>query len=121
MEFQLLIAQTICGKLNIVRYCSGNLPGGRVIGADAAITRQKAHSDRTVLSEPRLFLSRKDGLIIQREILFTQIRCIKRSRFVQRAHRIVQFFLEIRTVFVEHIVDAGFSHAGYGRDAKLCP
>ena len=74
-----------------------------------------------MLFEPRLFLSRKDGLIIQREILFTQIRRIKRSLFVQRVHRIVQFFLEIRTVFVEHIVDAGFSHAGYGRDAKLCP
>ena len=121
LEFQFLIAQTICCKLNIVRDYPGKLPGGRVKGADAAVTRQKAHLDGAVLFEPRLFLPCKDRDIIQREIPFIQIRRIKRSRFVQRAHRIVQFFLEIRTVFVERIVDAGFSHAGYGRDAKICP
>ena len=64
LEFQFLIAQTICCKLNIVRDYPGKLPGGRVKGADAAVARQKAHPDRTVLSEPRLFLPCKDGRII---------------------------------------------------------
>ena len=121
LEYQFLISQTISGKLNIVRDCPGNLPGGRVIGADAAVTRQKAHPDRTVLFEPRLFLSRKDRGIIQREIPFIEIRRIKRIGVLQRAHRIVQFFLDIRTVFVDRIVDVGFSHTGHGRDAKLRP
>ena len=121
LEFQILISKTTCCKLNIVCDRPGKLPGGRVIGADAAITRQKAHPDRAVLSEPRLFLPCKDGRIIQREIPFIQIRRIKRIRFVQCAHRIVQFFLEISPVLIDRIVDAGFSHTGHGRDAKLCP
>ena len=121
LEFQFLISQTILGKLNIVRDGSGDFPGGRVIGADAAVARQKAHPDHTVLFEPRLFLSRKDRGIIHREIPFIEIRRIKRIGVLQRAHRIVQFFLDIRTVFVDCIVDVGASHAGYGRDAKVCP
>ena len=121
LEFQILISKTTCCKLNIVCDRPGKLPGGRVIGADAAITRQKAHPDRAVLSEPRLFLTRKDGRIIQREIPFIQICRIKRIRFVQCAHRIVQFFLDISPVLIDRIVDAGFSHTGHGRDAKLCP
>ena len=121
LEFQFLIAQTIFGKLNIVGDCPGNLPCGRVIGADAAVACQKAHLDGTVFFDPRLFLARKDGGIIQREIPFIQIRYIKRLRFVQRAHCTVQFFLDVGAVFVDCIVDAGASHAGYGRDAKLCP
>ena len=64
LEFQFLIAQTICCKLNIVRDYPGKLPGGRVKGADAAVTRQKAHLDGAVLFEPRLFLPCKDGRII---------------------------------------------------------
>ena len=64
LEFQFLIAQTICCKLNIVRDYPGKLPGGRVKGADAAVTRQKAHPDGAVLFEPRLFLPCKDGRII---------------------------------------------------------
>ena len=64
LEFQLLISQTISCKLNIVRDYPGKLPGGRVIGADAAITRQKAHLDGAMLFEPRLFLPCKDGRII---------------------------------------------------------
>ena len=64
LEFQFLIAQTICCKQNIIRDCPGKLPGGRVKGADAAVTRQKAHLDGAVLFEPRLFLPRKDGRII---------------------------------------------------------
>ena len=121
LEFQFLIAQTIFGKLNIVGDCPGNLPCGRVIGADAAVACQKAHLDGTVFFDPRLFLARKDGGIIQREIPFIQIRRIKRLRFVQHAHCTVQFFLDVGAVFVDCIVDAGASHAGYGRDAKLCP